>query len=52
MDKAVSAAIVTIQTRDGRQAIEYYPRGVPVKVMQYHLDQQAYAGNPAGCQSK
>jgi len=46
------AAIVTIQTGDTRQAIEYYPRGKPVKVVQYHLDQQAYAANPASCQTK
>ena len=42
-------AIVTIETGDGPRAIEYYPRGTPVKVMQYHLDQQAYAANPASC---
>jgi predicted metalloprotease with PDZ domain len=46
------AAIVTIQTGDARQAIEYYPRGKPVMLVQYHLDQQAYAANPVSCQAK
>ena len=45
-------AIVAIRTNDGQQAIEYYPQGKPVKVVQYHLDQQAYAANPASCQTK
>jgi len=45
-------AIVTIQTSAGRQEIQYYPRGKSVKVVQYHLDQQAYAANPASCQTK
>jgi predicted metalloprotease with PDZ domain len=45
-------AIVTVQTSEGQRAIEYYPRGTPVKVMQYHLDQEAYAANVASCQSK
>jgi predicted metalloprotease with PDZ domain len=45
-------AIITIQTGDTRQAIEYYPRGKPARVMQYHLDQQAYAANIASCQAK
>jgi predicted metalloprotease with PDZ domain len=44
-------AIVTVQTGDGPRAIEYYPRGAPVKVMQYHLDQQAYAADPVSCQT-
>lgn len=43
-------AIVTIQTRDGRKPIEYYPRGKPVAVVQYHLNQAAYVANPASCQ--
>jgi len=43
-------AIVTIQTGDTRQAIEYYPRGGPVMLVQYHLDQEAYDSNPASCQ--
>jgi hypothetical protein len=43
-------AIVTVQTGDGPRAIEYYPRGAPIKVMQYHLDQKAYAADPASCQ--
>jgi predicted metalloprotease with PDZ domain len=42
-------AIVTVRTSGGLQAIEYYPRGAPVKVMQYHLDQPAYEANPASC---
>jgi hypothetical protein len=42
-------AIVTVRASDGLQAIEYYPRGAPVKVMQYHLDQKAYEANPAVC---
>jgi predicted metalloprotease with PDZ domain len=45
-------AIVTIQTSDGRQSIEYYPRGKPVAVMQYHFNQEAYAANPGSCQIK
>jgi predicted metalloprotease with PDZ domain len=45
-------AIVTVQNSDGQRAIEYYPRGKPVKVMQYHLDQEAFAANAASCQSK
>jgi hypothetical protein len=35
-------AIGTVQTSDGRRAIEYCPRGTPVKVMQYHLDREAF----------
>jgi hypothetical protein len=46
------AAIVTIQTSDGRQVIEYYPRGAPIKVLQYRLDREAYAANPGGCQAR
>jgi predicted metalloprotease with PDZ domain len=45
-------AIVTIQTGDTRQAIEYYPRGRPVMLVQYHLDREAYDSNPASCQVK
>jgi len=45
-------AFVGVQGPDGPQAIEYYPRGAPVKVMQYHLDEQAYAAKPASCQTK
>jgi len=45
-------AIVTIDTGDGPRAIEYYPRGAPVRLMQYHLNQEAYAANPASCQGK
>lgn len=52
MNQPDRIALVTIQTSHGQQAIEYYPRGAPVKVMQYRLDQQAYAANPAGCQTK
>ncbi len=36
-----TAAIVTVQTSDGPKAIEYYPRGKSIAVMQYHLDQAA-----------
>ena len=43
------AAIITIETVDGRKAIEYYPRGTPISVMQYHLKQEVYAANPEGC---
>ena len=46
------AAKITIRTGDKRQTIEYFPRGRPLKVMQYHLDRQAYAGNPASCQAQ
>jgi predicted metalloprotease with PDZ domain len=52
IDHPEKIALVTIQTDKGRQAIEYYPRGRPLKVMQYHLDQQAYAANPASCQAQ
>jgi predicted metalloprotease with PDZ domain len=45
-------AIVTIKTGDGSKAIEYYPRGKPIAVMQYHLDQETYATNPGRCQNK
>jgi len=41
-------AKISIVTDSGPQAIEYYPRKT-VKVPQYHLDQAAYASNPAGC---
>jgi len=40
--------IVTVQTIQGRQAIEYYPHGAPIAVMQYHLERQA--ANPVNCQ--
>jgi predicted metalloprotease with PDZ domain len=40
-------AIVTIETGDTRQAIEYYPRGTAVMLVQYHLDREAYDSNPA-----
>jgi predicted metalloprotease with PDZ domain len=42
-------AIITVQTTEGRKTIEYYPRGKPIEVMQYHLDQAAYAANPGSC---
>jgi hypothetical protein len=41
-------AIVTVQTTEGRQAIEYYPHGTPIAVMQYHFERQA--ANPVNCQ--
>ena len=46
------AAIVTIQSGDDRKTIEYYPRGKPISVMQYHLNQKEYAENPGNCQIK
>jgi len=46
------AAIVTIRSGDARKTIEYYPHGKPISVMQYHLDQKAYAANPGSCQTK
>jgi predicted metalloprotease with PDZ domain len=46
------AAIVTVQTGQGRKAVEYYPRGKPVAVMQYHLDRVAYGADPGSCQLK
>jgi len=46
------AAIVTVQTSDGQKAIEYFPRGKPIAVMQYHLDQAAYTASPGSCQIK
>lgn len=46
------AVIVTVQTSDGQKAIEYYPRGKPIAVMQYHLDQAAYTANTETCQIK
>lgn len=45
-------AIVTVQTSDGQKAIEYYPRGKPIAVMQYHVNQKADAANPGSCQIK
>ena len=44
-------AKVTVQTDAGRQIIEYYPRGKPITMPQYHLDEQAYASNPAACRT-
>jgi predicted metalloprotease with PDZ domain len=41
-------AKIGIVTEVGTQTIEYYPRKT-VKVPQYHVDQAAYASNPAGC---
>jgi predicted metalloprotease with PDZ domain len=45
-------AIVTVKTGDGPKTVEYFPRGKPIAVMQYHLDQEAYAANPVSCQIK
>lgn len=45
-------AIVTVQTSEGQKPIEYYPRGKPIAVMQYQLDQAAYAANSGHCQIK
>jgi hypothetical protein len=44
-------AKITVRTGATRQTIEYYPRGKPLAILQYHLDQQAYTANPAGCQT-
>lgn len=46
------AAIITVQTSDGTKVVEYYPRGEPIAVMQYHFDQAAFAMNPGSCQIK
>jgi predicted metalloprotease with PDZ domain len=42
-------AIFTVQTDDGRKAIEYYPLGKAVRTPQFHLDKEAYAANQAAC---
>jgi predicted metalloprotease with PDZ domain len=42
-------AVFTVQTDAGPQAIKYYPRGKKFTAPQYHLDEKAYAGNPAAC---
>lgn len=44
-------AKITVRTGATSQTIEYYPRGKPQAILQYHLDQQAYTANPAGCQT-
>jgi len=38
-----------VGTDQGRQTIEYYPRGKGLSAPQYHLDQAAYAANPDLC---
>lgn len=46
-------AIVTVQTAEGAEhEVQYYPRGEPIKVLQYHSDQQPDEADSVGCQNK
>ncbi|HZS47209.1 MAG TPA: hypothetical protein VFC63_19200 [Blastocatellia bacterium] len=44
-------AKIYIDTDQGRQTIEYYPRGKRIIVPQYHLDQAEYTANPNACKN-
>lgn len=42
-------AIVGVEDAGARRSLEFYPRGKPVEILQYQLEQAQYAANPGGC---
>jgi predicted metalloprotease with PDZ domain len=42
---------LTVRSDGGRQTIEYFPRGKPISVPQYHLDRDTWPSTPERCTS-